>query len=568
MIDLSIVIPARNEEFLGITVKNLLENIEGNTEILVGLDGYDKPIPDIPQDSRVKVVKVDVSIGQRAMTNRLVAMSNAHYIVKVDAHCTFGKGFDRILMEDMQEDWTLVPTMRNLHAFDWVCEKCGNSWYQGPTPTHCMKDYKHPVINPDCDSTSFKRKIVWEPRRGTRNNFYRFDKDLHFQYWRDFEDRLDPSWEVAETMSIQGSFFMITRAKYLELNICDEAHGSWGQQGVEVACKTWLSGGKVMTSKKTWYSHLFRTQGGDFGFPYENNTVTQARKFSQDLWNSPFEELKKKFPQAVHDLKWLLDKFAPVPDWEFTKGILYYSDCKKEEWQVKPFRDLLKRANHDRYRIVSVTLKPLSFGDNITLPLERSFLTMAKQILTGLKELNTDYVFFCEDDVAYSSSHFDFVPPTRDTYYYNMNCWQVRDTDGYAVYFDAKRLSQICADRKLLIAHYEKRIKLIEEAGERGEIIGSGFAAKMGYEPGTHHRPERVDDLKAEGWRSEVPNLDVATSSGLNSGHGSGGKTLTNRKWRPEDFRSQKNCQNWKVAENGEIPGWSKEDLESILQKQ
>ena len=514
MIDLSIVIPARNEEFLGLTVQDLLENIEGNTEILIGLDGYDKPVPDIPQDPRVKVVKADVSIGQRAMTNRLVAMSTAKYIVKVDAHCTFGKGFDRILMEDMQEDWTLVPTMRNLHAFDWVCKKCGNYWYQGPTPTHCMKDYKHPVLNEACDSTEFERKIVWEPRRGTRNNFYRFDKDLHFQYWRDFEKRLDPTWELAETMSIQGSFFMITRKKYLELNICDEAHGSWGQQGVEVACKTWLSGGKVMTSKKTWYSHLFRTQGGDFGFPYENNTVTQARKFSQDLWNSPFEQLKVKFPQAIHDLKWLLDKFSPVPDWEFTKGILYYSDCKKEDWQVKPFRDLLKRANHDRYRIVSVTLKPLSFGDNITLPLERSFLTMAKQILTGLKELNTDYVFFCEDDVAYSSSHFDFVPPKRDVYYYNMNCWQVRDTDGYAVYFDAKRLSQICADRKFLIDHYEKRIKRIDEAGERGEIIGSGFAAKMGYEPGTHHRPERVDDFKAEGWRSEVPNLDVATSSG------------------------------------------------------
>jgi len=33
-------------------------------------------------------------------------------------------------------------------------------------------------------------------------------------------------------------------------NICDEEFGSWGSQGLEVAIKTWLSGGKVMVSHK------------------------------------------------------------------------------------------------------------------------------------------------------------------------------------------------------------------------------------------------------------------------------------------------------------------------------
>ena len=42
-------------------------------------------------------------------------------------------------------------------------------------------------------------------------------------------------------------------------NRCDEKHGSWGQYGTEWACKSWLSGGKLITTKKTWFGHMFRT---------------------------------------------------------------------------------------------------------------------------------------------------------------------------------------------------------------------------------------------------------------------------------------------------------------------
>jgi hypothetical protein len=63
---------------------------------------------------------------------------------------------------------------------------------------------------------------------------------------------------------------MLTRDKYWELNICDEeTFGSWGSQGIEVAVKTWLSGGRVLVNHRTYYAHMFRTQGGDFSFPYQ-----------------------------------------------------------------------------------------------------------------------------------------------------------------------------------------------------------------------------------------------------------------------------------------------------------
>jgi hypothetical protein len=104
---------------------------------------------------------------------------------------------------------------------------------------------------------------------------------------------------------------MTTRDKFFELELCDERHGGWGQQGVEVALKTWLSGGKVMCTKKTWFAHLFRTQGGDFSFPYPHTSAQteKARKYSRELW------LNDKWDKAILPLSWLVERFNP-PLWQ------------------------------------------------------------------------------------------------------------------------------------------------------------------------------------------------------------------------------------------------------------
>lgn len=291
---LDILIPARNEMWLSRTIEDILLNKRGDTKIIVGLDGAwaDPVIEDHPD---VTIVHTSVSIGQRAMTNQLARLSKAKYLMKVDAHCAFDEGFDVKLMDDMQDDWTVAPLMRNLHVFDWKCMKCGKKWYQGPTPTSC----------PNCDNTTdFKRKVLWIAKNNPQSTSYCFDSTPHFQYFKEFSKRPEGQGDLTETMSLQGSCFMLTRDKYWELNICDEGFGSWGSQGIEVAVKTWLSGGKVMVNHKTWYAHLFRTQGGDFGFPYENpgKKVEAAKMYA-----------KEKFFNK--DLVPLLEKFWPVPGW-------------------------------------------------------------------------------------------------------------------------------------------------------------------------------------------------------------------------------------------------------------
>jgi glycosyltransferase involved in cell wall biosynthesis len=133
MADLSILIPARNEMFLKQTIDNILENIEADTEIITVMDGYWAE-PPIPQHDRVTIVHLNESIGQRAATNMACKLSSAKYVMKVDAHCSFDKGFDRKMIEAISghDNWTMVPMMKNLHAFDWVCTD-GHRRYQGPS---------------------------------------------------------------------------------------------------------------------------------------------------------------------------------------------------------------------------------------------------------------------------------------------------------------------------------------------------------------------------------------------------------------------------------------------------
>jgi len=285
--DLSILIPARNEMFLQRTIENILENIEADTEVIAVSDGS-WPITPVKDDPRVNLVVNFNAIGQRQGTNLAARLSKAKYVMKCDAHCAFGKGFDRILMEEFEPDWTVVPRMFNLHAFDWQCKACGERFYQGPEPAKCAtcgSDLGHEMV------------IVWKPRKSRRSDYMRFDKDFRFQYWPQYEKERpeEAKKKISDCMGCLGACFMMTRERYWELGGMDEGHGSWGQMGTEVACKAWLSGGRLVVNKKTWFSHMFRTNNAGFSFPYPitGKDVHKARKYSQRIWG------KDKWPRMA-----------------------------------------------------------------------------------------------------------------------------------------------------------------------------------------------------------------------------------------------------------------------------
>jgi len=517
MPDLSILIPSRNEMFCAQTVQNILENIRGDTEIILVLDGAWAD-PPIPVDARVQVIYHSQSIGQRAATNEAAKISTAKFIMKCDAHCAFDEGFDVKLMADCEYDWTVIPRMYNLHAFDWKCLACGNQTYQGPQPAHCEK----------CgySGDEFERVIIWKPRLSRKTDFARFDKTLHFQYWGAYGKRPEAQGDIADVMCSVGACWFMHRERYWELGGLDEAHGSWGQMGVEIACKSWLSGGRQVVNKKTWFAHMFRTQAG-FGFPYPNPGISIAREYSRQLWQ------EGKWEKAQKPLSWLIDKFAPVPDWDLAKGIVYYTDNRLDPLIMDACQEQIKHAGQGLH-LTSVSLEPLVFGDNLHLPLERGILSMFKQILAGLEHSQADVIFLCEHDILYHPSHFEFIPPRDDAFYYNENTWKVDYKTGRALFYYTKQTSGLCAYRKLLVEHYRKRVERVER---------DGFQRSMGFEPGCHSFPRGVDNYPAERWMSPVPNLDIRHAG-----------NLTPSRWRQDQFRNPKACLGWTEAD--EVPGW------------
>lgn len=573
MTDLSILIPARNEMFLARTIEDILEKIEGDTEVIAVLDGAwaDPPIPD---NKQVTLIYNSVSIGQRASINKAAKLSKAKYLMKVDAHCAFDKGFDVKMMREIHDDWTMVPLMKNLHAFDWVCPE-GHRRYQGPSGP-CR----------ECGKETF-RDVVWIAKDGPNSVSYCFDSSPHFKYFTKYSKRPEGQGEITETMSLQGSSWMLTRDKFWELEVCDENFGSWGSQGIEVAVKTWLSGGKVMVNHKTWYAHMFRTQGGDFGFPYpiSGRDQEKAKSYARDLF------FNNKWDKQIHPLSWLVEKFWPVEGWTEedlknlkantfrfsdkpidtnpaesepteelgvsgiiydsgqekrnsaptpTKGIIFYTDNQLNlKIAAAVQKNLAKISKEKEIPIVSASLKKMAFGEkNIHFPhFKRGYLSMFKQILSALEHSKSDIIFFCEHDVLYHTSHFDFTPPDKNTFYYNQNVWFLRTTDGHALHYDVNQLSGLCAYRDPLITHFKERCEMVEK---------EGFSRNMGFEPMTHGRIKWKNIFKLGTWKSEYPNVDIRHEG-----------NSTGQRWSKDQFRNQQLLINWQETDS-EIPGWGK----------
>jgi Glycosyltransferases involved in cell wall biogenesis len=540
--DLSILIPALREEFLKDTVEDILRNKRGNTEVIVGLDGAWSE-PGVPDHPDVRIVYVSKNQGQRGMTNTLCRLSTAKYVAKCDAHVAFDEGFDIKLMEHMQDNYTMVPVMRNLHVFNWRCTGCGDETYQGPEPEGCKSC---DVNTPD----HFEKIIKWHAKPSPQSTAYRFTPDrLQFKYFGALKRQ--QSGPIAETMSLQGSFFMLTRAKYWELNICDESWGGWGQQGTEVALKTWLSGGRVVCNMTTWYAHMFRTQSG-FAFPWGNpaRQQEQARRacmdtFFKNNWDKqvrPLSWVIERFWNALQkegyqpekgDRPWTREDLAEVKKTEgrfiqspTEKGVIYYTDNQLPVKLAKRIQNQVKKCG---LPIVSASLKPMdNMGRNVRIKGERGTLSYFRQIVAALEASTAEYVFFCEHDVLYHPSHFDFTPLTKDKFYYNTNVWRVRQRDGFAVTWEANQVAELCCAREFALTWYREKLKQVE-AG----------SFDRSYEPGGR------DPLQYGRWRSAYPNIDIRHDG-----------NLTKSKWSPNDFRDKSTCVNWQESVASELPGW------------
>lgn len=103
--------------------------------------------------------------------------------------------------------------------------------------------------------------------------------------------------------------------------------------------------------------------------------------------------------------------------------LLYYTSNSLPEFVAQRIRKYIVEVTENKYPIISVSQKPIDFGQNICVgEIGKSKYNLYKQILIGAREVKTKYIACIEDDTLYSPDHFLFRPPDN-LFAYEINYW-------------------------------------------------------------------------------------------------------------------------------------------------
>ena len=89
----------------------------------------------------------------------------------------------------------------------------------------------------------------------------------------------------------------------------EEGYGTFIGEPQEIGLKVWLSGGKTMTNKKTWYAHLHKGKQYGRGYSLGKRELVEGNRYSVETW------VGNRWAGRIHDLEWLIERFWPVPTW-------------------------------------------------------------------------------------------------------------------------------------------------------------------------------------------------------------------------------------------------------------
>jgi len=230
------------------------------------------------------------------------------------------------------------------------------------------------------------------------------------------------------------------------------------------------------------------------------------------------------------------------------KGIIYYTHnglrTKGRDMLFSVVQEQIKRSG---LPIVSCSLEPMDFGKNVVLDATRGPVTMFRQILLALETSEAEYVFFCEHDVLYHPSHFEFTPERDDTFYYNTNVWRWDYFGDKVITHDRMiSLSGLCVNKEIAVDVYRKRLETIYKNGyDKLPTFGNPlWARKMGYEPGK--LPNSLELLGE--WRSLYPNIDVRHR-----------RNMTVEKMTLESFTRKPT--GWEESTIDKLHGWNIKEL-------
>jgi len=259
---LSVVIPSYKDPLLHGTINSILDNsaLGGELEIIVVLDGYWTK-SNIIDDPRVRIVHLGKNRGMRGAINAGVLVASGEYMMRTDEHCVFAKGFDKEIIDNMEDNWIVTARRYFLNPVEWEIMDMP------------YVDYEKLVIQGDKKFCGQK----WHSRTRERRGMM-----------------------IDETMAMQGSFWIMKKSWWdkVIVELDTEGYGPLYQDSHEMVFKTWKAGGKLMLNKNTWYAHKHRSfsRTHSNGTPENPSNNDACFKYSLDTWKDYYlNDIKLKW---------------------------------------------------------------------------------------------------------------------------------------------------------------------------------------------------------------------------------------------------------------------------------
>ena len=259
-IKLSVIIPSYKDPLLQKTINSLLENAEGEIEVIAVLDGYYPPSEQIVDDKRVKYLHLGKNRGMRGAINAGMAIAKGEFMMRLDEHCMFGKGYDKILTEACKPNQIMTARRYFLDPVKWEVM--------------------------DLPYVDYEKLVIQNAGNGVRK--------FSGQPWRS-RDKKHKNITVDETTAMQGSMWIIPHKWWDEVigELQTEGYGPTYQDSVEVTMKTWQAGGKLMLHKGTFFAHKHRSfpRTHQEGSPENRSNREDSWAYALKIWEKYYEEV-------------------------------------------------------------------------------------------------------------------------------------------------------------------------------------------------------------------------------------------------------------------------------------
>lgn len=256
-IKLSVIIPSYHDPYLIKTIKSLLDNstLGEQLEIIPVFDGY-WPEFDVIEDDHVRYVHLGSNRGMRGAINAGMRVARGEFVMRLDEHCHFAKGYDKELTDNCKSNWIVTAKRYFLDPVKWKL----------------MDDPPVEIEKLVIQGSDHGRKFSGRP-------------------WKEKYGLPNP---ILEGFGMQGSMWVMPKKWWDQVigELQIEGYGPTYQDSVEVCMKTWQAGGKLMFVRSTWYAHKHRS------FPRTHNEGTKENpsnreaswKYALDVWEDYYHK--------------------------------------------------------------------------------------------------------------------------------------------------------------------------------------------------------------------------------------------------------------------------------------